>query len=1525
VKPQPTAEITAVPTEICSGETVTFTADNTGANAGATFSWNFGANAIPATATGAGPHTVTYTLPANQNGDVTSDVSLMVSRNGCSDSADEQIRVEDLPEVTNVATDNPTCGEDNGSITFTFVDNPNRTSIAFSIDGEDGPFVATEDDQGTFTIDDLDAGTYDLWVRWGNEECPLDLPDVTLTDENAPDVNASEDVSICDGGTVELTASATGGTGTITFTWEDADGNSVGSGTSVDVSPTETTTYVVTASDGNTCEDSDQVTVTVVPDPSVSIEDDGNVVCEDGTIRYTATVSGGLDCGNVVFEARLQGTTTWGPAGTGSITEVGPGLAPGTYEIRARYACDGIGCDDATSSIETFTIVPDPEVTISINDNVICLDETATLTAVPTGGIDCQDVIWERGIAGSGTFTTLTTTGNTLVTAADLEAGDYEYRARLVCSGENCDSDNSNIVTLTVKPDPAGTVSADPICAGEDGTLTVTMTTGDAPFSYAWEDNSSTGSSATYSALMSTTDYEVTVTDDNGCDVILTGTITVKPQPVAEINADPTTICDDESVTFTATATAPGTNYNWNFGVGANPATADGAGPHVVTYNNDDPTSDLRPTVTLNVERDGCTDSDTQDIRVRPQPEVTITAENDPTVCEGTNGSITFSVVKPSGTSVEISLDGGDTYESCDQTSFTGLSAGTYNIFARYCNDDCPVEVGTVVLTDPDAPVADISGPTEVCEDASEENTMATFTATDAGSGATYSWNFGAGASPATSSDQNPGPVTYTTAGSKTITLTVMRNGCTAGDSFTLEVNDAPDVTVDDVTVCFNSNATLEAAVTGGEAPYSYRWSNGDTDAAATYVQVRTPQMAMVTVTDANGCVTVTGGMISLFPRSIPDATDDITICEGESTTLRVERVIGADNSPYTYRWYELSTPGTILSETDELTVSPGLGMTTYVVELTDKNGCIDSDPVEVTVEPSPTVTLAGDEICAGETARLTAMASGGNGSFTYEWSTGETTSFIDVSPTATTEYGVTVTSTYVSSDGGVTNCTDEATATVIVNENPVVTITDTDDNNTTCSGEEVTLTANITGGDGSYTIAWTVSGSSSIIGTEEELTVNPTETTTYVVTVTDGETCGDSEEITITVDPNACASLGDFVFVDDNGNGLQDPGEGGVEGVKVELKDASGIVIATDFTDGAGIYGFENLVPGDYSVVFSELPDDFQFTGANAGAEDVDSDAAPSGPMQGMTEIVSLSEGEDYVDLDAGVFQLASIGDFVFEDTNGDGIQDPGEEGIEGVTVELKDENGDVLFTTTTDANGLYEFTELTPGEYSVRFVLPGGFSYAPVNQGGDEATDSDADPAMDGMTDPVTLTSGEENDDLDAGLLNTGTTGLGDFVFLDDNANGQQDAGEEGIEGVEVTLLADTDGDGEIDDVVATTTTDANGAYEFLGLTPGVEYVVDFDDIADFERSPANAGDDATDSDAGDDGQSPVVVLTSGEFDDTIDAGYYENASLGDFVFEDNDGDGIQDAGEEGIEGVTVELKDENGDVLFTTTTDA
>jgi protocatechuate 3,4-dioxygenase beta subunit len=308
-------------------------------------------------------------------------------------------------------------------------------------------------------------------------------------------------------------------------------------------------------------------------------------------------------------------------------------------------------------------------------------------------------------------------------------------------------------------------------------------------------------------------------------------------------------------------------------------------------------------------------------------------------------------------------------------------------------------------------------------------------------------------------------------------------------------------------------------------------------------------------------------------------------------------------------------------------------------------------------------------------------------------------------------------------------------------------------------------------------------------------------------------------------------ASLGNLVFNDTNGNGLQDAGELGVSGVTVTLLDAAGVPVpgvAPQITDAGGNYLFTNLVPGTYSVGFTNLPTGTVFTTANQGANDaIDSDVDPT---TGRTGTVTLAPGETNLTVDAGIRTQAgvTVGNFVWRDNNSNGIQDAGEPGVQGVTATITrvgggpvtDVTGTPIASTTTitDATGNYQFTNLAPGQYTITFsTLPAGFTPTTTNAAGSTTTND-----SNGLTaTSAVLTAGQSDLSLDLGLIPpaTPTFSVGNRVFTDTNNNGRQDPGEAGLAGVQVRLLNATN----TPITGATQTTDANGYYRFDNLPAG------------------------------------------------------------------------------------------------------
>jgi hypothetical protein len=189
-------------------------------------------------------------------------------------------------------------------------------------------------------------------------------------------------------------------------------------------------------------------------------------------------------------------------------------------------------------------------------------------------------------------------------------------------------------------------------------------------------------------------------------------------------------------------------------------------------------------------------------------------------------------------------------------------------------------------------------------------------------------------------------------------------------------------------------------------------------------------------------------------------------------------------------------------------------------------------------------------------------------------------------------------------------------------------------------------------------------------------------------------------------------------VWYDSDRDGIQDAAERGVPGVVVKLLDDNGTVVMTTTTDASGYYLFENLTAGNYSLEF--VPP----SGYNISPQDVgDERQRPECQRRGSRQRRRPGDGPYRGDKPAGwgddrTWELgsyldeppAAIGDRVWFDTDRDGVQDVGERGVSGVTVQLLNASGAVVATAVTDQQGNYLFENLPPGNYAVQFVPPAG-----------------------------------------------------------------------------------------------------------------------------------------------------------------------------------------------------------------------
>ncbi len=427
---------------------------------------------------------------------------------------------------------------------------------------------------------------------------------------------------------------------------------------------------------------------------------------------------------------------------------------------------------------------------------------------------------------------------------------------------------------------------------------------------------------------------------------------------------------------------------------------------------------------------------------------------------------------------------------------------------------------------------------------------------------------------------------------------------------------------------------------------------------------------------------------------------------------------------------------------------------------------------------------------------------------------------------------------------------------------------------------------------------------------------------------------------------PSGLASLGDRVWYDLNNDGIQNAGELGAAGVTVNLyKDANNdavislgelTAIATTTTNALGEYMFGGLSSGSYQVGFT-LPatlSAYTLSIKDAGSDDaLDSDGNPkntsvagntAGAQTSYTALVVLAEGEDKLTVDLGIVPPAltnTLGGTAWFDTDTDGLQTSNPGRVAGVMVTLFNNLGTAIATTTTDDNGDYLFVGLADGDYSVAFTnYPAGFDIT-VTSAANDATGSDPD-KVNGKTTAVTLNSLNRNDrSLDAGLISSSRTALGNKVWEDLNGDGIQDAGEPGIPGVTVTVYDD------LTNQVATLVTDNDGYYFFPNLNAGL-YQVGFstlpagmefttkDNTAGPDGDGANTWTGGGDSDVNPGGgfanKTDVLTLTAAVVNLTVDAGLrrIQVATVGNRVWDDLNGNGLQNAGEPGIPGVVATL---------------
>jgi hypothetical protein len=380
--------------------------------------------------------------------------------------------------------------------------------------------------------------------------------------------------------------------------------------------------------------------------------------------------------------------------------------------------------------------------------------------------------------------------------------------------------------------------------------------------------------------------------------------------------------------------------------------------------------------------------------------------------------------------------------------------------------------------------------------------------------------------------------------------------------------------------------------------------------------------------------------------------------------------------------------------------------------------------------------------------------------------------------------------------------------------------------------------------------------------------------------------------------------NIGNFVWNDLNGNGIQGAGEPGLAGIQVQLWNAAKtqlIDIAT--TNSNGNYTVVAPVPGDYRIRVILPGAGYTFTLKDQGGDDLlDSDINWIGSDTGFSDIFTLASNVISITTkDAGIRlppgsptptrtpTPINIGNFVWNDLNGNGVQNAGEPGLVGITVQLWNAaKTDLIDSAVTNASGSYAVTAPVPGDYRIRVLLPAGAIFTLKDQGGDNQLDSDINPsgADSGFTDIFNLANNVISTTImDAGIrpppgsptpTRTPTPiNIGNFVWNDLNSNGVQNAGEPGLNGITVQLwnAAKTQ-------LLDSAVTNSNGGYSVVAPLPGDYRIRVLAPTGAIFTLKDQGGDDLLDSDInwiGDDtGFSDAFTLASNVISITrMDAG--------------------------------------------------
>lgn len=921
----------------------------------------------------------------------------------------------------------------------------------------------------TTTVGGLCAGTFSFVVT-DDKNCSRTFT-TTLTQPPVVNPNASATNITCNGvcnGSVTTTAS--GGVGPYSYSWTSA---------------SSTPSSVATSTMGNLCPGVVTMTVT---DSKTCTATFSTTITQPPPITLTVTHTD-LNCGNVCNGTSSVSATgglgpfsySWSPSG-GSAAQA-TGLCAG------NYTCTVTNNGNCVKTI-TVTISSPPAITITptqkdILCNAVC---NGSVNLNPTGGTPGFSYNWLPNVSNT-------------VTATGLCAGVYNYT---VTDALGCKV--TNTITITQPPATTLTISNTSVtCNGAcDGTATGNMSGGTLPYTYSWTPSASTLSTITN---LCPNTYTLKVTDGNSC-VITQTTVISQPIPISVVVTSVSPTCNGQcngsinavpaggvapySYTLQSTAGAPITSnppYS-NLCAGSytlitkdtkgcskisiinltqpNPITLALTSTQINCFNvcNASVSTVVNggtPLYTYSWSVGGTSSS------ISNQCVGAITA----TVTDANGCSVSSSTVITSQSDLTVSIvpTNPNCNAQCTGIATTSVSGGVPNYTINWNNGSVGNIINNLCVGTYTATVTDFFGCIKTQTVAIITPPALTLTATNgtvscAGScdgtvsvtpsggtpGYFYSWN---------STPPQTTPIANGLCVGNYVASVTDSKGCIA--SIAANVSQPPVLTASVSNVQPSCNVCIGSATAhgiGGNPPYTYAWSGGQTTQTANNLCVGTQT---VIVTDAKGCTTTQTVQINQTVIVLVTTNGSTLACNNSCSGIATANPSGGAG-PYSYTW----TPAPLQSSQ----TASGLCAGTHTVMVSDANGCSNTGTVNFSNPPAITLTVNKTDVtCHGLcNGTANAIASGGTGAITYVWQPGNF-STQNISSLCPGNYTVTATD--------FNNCSQ--TQIVTIAETNSLTASFTFTNPTTCTSTDGTILANISGGTPLYTFTWTPPGSANI------------------------------------------------------------------------------------------------------------------------------------------------------------------------------------------------------------------------------------------------------------------------------------------------------------------------------------------------------------------------------------------------------------------------------------------------------------